>query len=249
MENGGLRGGRDGNAIAAGVLQGVRILIVEDRLDVLHGLERLLRRAGASTRTASTVGEASLALAERIFDLVLLDLNLNGENGIEVARVARDLASPPFVLVLTGDPKYLDVEQLEGLGTRVIMKMNVGRELLGMARSVLDESRPGTVRPVSGAKMRTKGSVRKIRSVAPLSEKERIFVARLDAGEALSIEVVATEILRRGAENEGNENAVQKFVSRLRAKLGELGEDDHVVECVYGGGYRSSRIGAFRRMR
>jgi len=220
-------------------------LIVEDLEHIRHGLERLLRRAGASTEAAGTVDDACLALAERVFDLVLLDLNLRGESGIEVARIARDLSSPPIVLVLTGDPKYLDIEQLEGLGTRVIMKMNVGRELVGMVRSVLDESRAATLPPASRARTRAKGSVRKARVIAPPNEKESIFLQRLEGG-TLSTEVVAVEILGRGRDNVGNSSVVQKFVSRLREKLRDLGEDELVVECVYGGGYRSSRIGAIR---
>lgn len=241
--------GRPGrNTIASGVLQGVRCLIVEDEAVVAQPLERLLRGAGATTEVASTVGEARSALAEHIFDLVLLDLNLRGESGIEVARIARDLASPPIVLVLTGDPDFLDVERLQGLGTRVLMKMNLGGELIGIVRSVLDELRAAMLPPLSGARTRAKGRVHKIRRVAPLSERERIFLERLETGEALSIEMVAVEILGRGRDNVGNSSVVQKFVSRLRAKLRDLGEDDHVVECVYGGGYRSSRIGAVRRM-
>jgi hypothetical protein len=42
--------------------------------------------------------------------------------------------------------------------------------------------------------------------------------------------------LERRPDNVGNENAVQKFVSRLRAKLAALGVEDHVIACVYGGG-------------
>src|SRR6476469_6429134 len=98
---------------ATQLLAGVRCLIVEDHAIILHHFERLLGRAGATTESASTVGEACLALAVRAFHVVLLDLNLSGESGIAVARAARRLASPPFVLVITGDPRFADLEELE----------------------------------------------------------------------------------------------------------------------------------------
>ena len=83
------------------------------------------------------------------------------------------------------------------------MKMNLGGELVGMVRSVLDESRAATLPPVSGARTRAKGSVRKARVIAPLNEKEHVFLQRLESGQVLSIETVATGILGRGRDNVG----------------------------------------------
>jgi DNA-binding response OmpR family regulator len=195
------------------------------------------------------VEEACRALAEHTFDIVLLDLNLNEQSGIPIAEAARDLPSPPVVLVVTGDLNYLDVERLEELGTRALMKMNLGAELVGMVRSVLDELRVATLPPRSEAKTRALGNIRKTRGVASLSAKESAFLERLEAGETLSVETVAHEALERRPDNVGNENAVQKFVSRLRAKLAALGVEDHVIACVYGGHYRSRRSGVVQSIR
>jgi DNA-binding response OmpR family regulator len=229
------------------VLHGVRILIVDDMRAVSEGFERLLRPAGAVTQVAATFDEACRALADYTFDIVLLDLNLNGQSGVPIADAARGLPSPPTVVVVTGDPKYLDVERLEGLGTRVIMKINLGRELVGMVRSVIDELRAGTLPPRSGMKTRAKENMRKTRGIAPLTTKERSFLERLEGGEVLSIETVAREVLKRGPDNVGNEAAVRKFVSRLREKLDqrfvELGEAHPRVEGSYGEGYRAGKIG------
>lgn len=133
------------------VLRGIRCLLVEDYAFVAQRLEQLLRRAGATTVSASTVAEACLALTEHVFDLVLLDLNLGGENGMAVAKAARGLPSPPVVFVVTGDPAYLDLGELAELGTKVMMKVNIGGGFAGMLRAVLDEQRGETVPPRSRA--------------------------------------------------------------------------------------------------
>lgn len=231
---------------AAQMLAGIRCLIIEDHAIISHHFERLLGRAGATTESASTVEEACLALAVRAFDVLLLDLNLFGENGVAVARAARSLASPPCVLVVTGDPRFGDLEELEALGAVVMMKINVGESLIAIVRAVLDVHRARTVFPRSGATAPATGGVETAPGSRTFSAREREFLARLEAGEVLSSEAVAREILGRGSANAGNSNTAQKFVSRLRAKLQKLGEHDHFIESVYGGGYRLSRMTASR---
>lgn len=236
MMESGVEARRRRTTVGSGPLQGIRLLIVEDMKEVSDGLRRLLECAGAVAEVSSTVNEACIALTERTFDLVLLDLNLNGQNGIEVARATCSLARPPAVLVLTGDPDYLDVDELEELGTRVIMKTNLGGELVGVLRSVLDQRSTGTLPLRSRPSSPPQESIAKTRSAARVCARERDFLERLESGETLSIETVACEILLRGSNNAGNRNLVQKFVSRLRAKLEALGEQGQVIECVYGGG-------------
>lgn len=244
MNNGGAVRGDSAGAKPTGwaVLDGVRCLVVEDFALVSEKLEQLLRRAGATTEAASTVDAACSALAEREFDLVLLDLNLRGQNGIGVARAAYRLPSAPVVFVLTGELDFIDLEELERLGAKVMMKVNVGRELPGMLGAVLDERRARTLPPRSSSISGVMGSVRKVRGAAEFSSRERTFLERLESGEILSVDTVAREILGRGSDNHGNEIAVRKFVSRLRAKLdersAELGCGCVVIETVYGGAYR-----------
>ena len=222
-------------------LAGVCCLVVEDEPLVSRGLVQMLRRAGASAEVASTVGEGCLLVQQRNFELVLLDLNLHGENGIAVASAARGLPSPPLVFVITGDASYLDLAALEKLGTKVLMKVAIDGDLPGMLRAALEHKRAATLPPHLRVEARVLQGVKITRATVELSAKERLFLERLEAGEVFSIEAVAREILGRGSANIGNANAAQKFVSRLRRKLSELGEQDRVIECVYGAGYRARR--------
>src|ERR1051325_6780643 len=122
------------SAIPIGALHGVRILVVEDKAEVSDAFVKLLRRVGALTKVATTVDEARQALALHTFDIVLLDLNLNEQSGIPVAQFARSLPSAPVVVVVTGEPGYLDVQRLEELGARVLLKINIRGDLVGLLR-------------------------------------------------------------------------------------------------------------------
>jgi PAS domain S-box-containing protein len=65
-------------------LEGVRLLCVDDHADALELLDLALRRAGATVVTASSAAEAFEALETSSFDLVLTDIGMPGEDGLEL---------------------------------------------------------------------------------------------------------------------------------------------------------------------
>ena len=68
-----------------------RILVVDDEETIRLTLATLLQRRGY-TVTVATDGAEALALIERqSFDLLLLDLIMPGQSGLEVARHARTI--------------------------------------------------------------------------------------------------------------------------------------------------------------
>ncbi len=68
----------------------LRILMVEDHLPTLEALSTLLRRAGHSVVTASTVAGGLTAADEGSFDLVISDLGLPDGTGIQLMEKLRD---------------------------------------------------------------------------------------------------------------------------------------------------------------
>src|ERR1035441_10057632 len=87
--------------LAAPVVQGGRILIVEDEPALLRALRINLRARGYDVATAPT-GLEALAEAERQPpDAVLLDLGLPDLDGTEVIRRLRTWSTAP-VIVLSG---------------------------------------------------------------------------------------------------------------------------------------------------
>jgi CheY-like chemotaxis protein len=77
------------------------ILIVDDEVDLLETLVRLLGRLGYKCRVASSAADAILALEAEPPDLLVTDLHMPGTDGWAVVRHARHHAPPIPVIVLT----------------------------------------------------------------------------------------------------------------------------------------------------
>jgi two-component system OmpR family response regulator/two-component system response regulator QseB len=79
----------------------MRILLVEDDLQLGDGLMVGLRQAGFAVDWVRDGHAADLALSTETFDLVVLDLGLPRLSGMEVLKRARDRGRTTPVLILT----------------------------------------------------------------------------------------------------------------------------------------------------
>ena len=85
----------------------IDVLVVDDHTIFRSGLQRLLLDE-ADVRVAGEAGNGAEALAHlrrRPFDVVLLDINMEGRNGLEVLAAIRNLPSAPPVLMLSMYPE------------------------------------------------------------------------------------------------------------------------------------------------
>lgn len=82
--------------------QPAQLLVVDDEQNIRLTLSALLSRAGHSV-TAAASGEEAVALFDRrSFDLMLVDLQMPGINGIQVVENLRQRGHDTVVIVLTG---------------------------------------------------------------------------------------------------------------------------------------------------
>jgi DNA-binding NtrC family response regulator len=83
------------------LLRGARVLVVDDERLVLSVVARMLRRCGAETFTASTVGDAERILNSpaRPFALIVVDVFLPDGSGFDLAA-SLDRAHPNAAVVL-----------------------------------------------------------------------------------------------------------------------------------------------------
>jgi signal transduction histidine kinase len=70
-------------------LDGVRVLLVEDDVDTRNVMQLVLSDAGASVVTAASADEAMQTLGAHVFDAILCDIGLPGEDGFSFIRRAR----------------------------------------------------------------------------------------------------------------------------------------------------------------
>ena len=121
--------------------QKTRILFIEDEQNLLNSMAFILEREGFEVQKAET-GEAGLRfMAEFQPDLILLDLNLPGIDGFEVAEQLVSDCCPqccPAIIIMTGRTGEEDmVNGLERFADDYIVKPVQPRVLIARIQSVL----------------------------------------------------------------------------------------------------------------
>ena len=80
----------------------VRLLIVDDEVGFADVLRKRMSRRGVDATPAASGEQAVRILRENDFDVALVDLKLEGMDGIEILKVFKLMAPEMPVLMLTG---------------------------------------------------------------------------------------------------------------------------------------------------
>ncbi|MFN3229569.1 MAG: response regulator [Asticcacaulis sp.] len=122
-----------------------RVLLVDDDPEILSLLESVLERNGIVAMSARNTTEADAALERFAADLIVLDLMMEGEDGLSFCRRLRKHSNVPIIM-LTAIAE--DVDRIVGLeigADDYVSKPFNPRELVARIKSVLRrvrESRP-----------------------------------------------------------------------------------------------------------
>ena len=127
-----------------------RILVVDDDSDVRFMLRRYLGRHGFDVEVAEDGARLRALIADGDFDLVVLDLNMPGEDGISLARYLRD-NHDVGIIMLTAAAEVVDrIVGLEVGADDYVTKPFEPRELLARIKSVLRRLEHGAPAAPSG---------------------------------------------------------------------------------------------------
>ncbi|MCC7280882.1 MAG: response regulator transcription factor [Acetobacteraceae bacterium] len=126
-----------------------RVLVVEDEADLREAMVEYLAHQGFVVQAAADAAAARTALSDQRADIVLLDLNMPGEDGLSLARWLRSQPAAPGIIMVTAAADLADrVVGLELGADDYLGKPFALRELLArvraLARRLLD------ARPVRG---------------------------------------------------------------------------------------------------
>lgn len=83
-------------------MENSRILIVDDEVSIQRMLGRLLEQYGYSCTLASNAKEARLRLEEKEFALILCDVNMPGESGLDLVKHVLDNYPHTAAVMVTG---------------------------------------------------------------------------------------------------------------------------------------------------
>lgn len=113
------------------------ILVVDDDPDLRWMVERYLRKHGCEVSTAENGEDMRARLADATFDLVVLDVNMPGEDGFTLARYLRDNHSMGIIMLTAAAEVFDRVMGLEMGADDYVTKPFEPRELLARIKSVL----------------------------------------------------------------------------------------------------------------
>jgi DNA-binding response OmpR family regulator len=119
---------------------GSHLLVVDDDVDVVELARRYFSQHGFRVTGASDGRAMRRALAEHDVDLVLLDLGLPGEDGLDLTRYLRENWRGPVIIVSGRGDSVDRVVGLELGADDYVSKPFDLRELLARVRSVLRRS-------------------------------------------------------------------------------------------------------------
>ncbi|HET7481851.1 MAG TPA: HD domain-containing phosphohydrolase [Actinomycetota bacterium] len=107
------------------------ILVVDDEPSVLRSLARLLSHHGYSCATATSAAEARGLLHGEAFDLILSDVNMPGENGLELLEgISQTYADIATVMVTAMDDRKLAESALQMGAYGYVIKPFEANEIL-----------------------------------------------------------------------------------------------------------------------
>lgn len=105
-----------------------KILMVDDDLFIRDLVATKLHGADYEVYTAATVKEGLSVFDKEVIDAILLDLDLRGENGIEVLRYVRSnfkLMNVPVIIFSNNDADAIKTEVMSAGATAFIVKVTM----------------------------------------------------------------------------------------------------------------------------
>ncbi len=228
----------------------MRILIVEDDLEVADLLARSIRRTAWAADLVGTGREALEALAVNEYDLVVLDINLPDLSGMAVCRQWREQGGRTPILMLTARAALSDrIDGLDAGADDYLPKPFVVEELLARLRA-LARRPPSTLLPqLDLADLELDPNTRIVRRAGkPVSLTAREYGLLEYLLRNPNRIVSRARILEHVWDDNFDPvaNAVDVLIGRVRRKIAVPGAKS-LIHTVRGGGYilaESSPVGA-----
>lgn len=217
----------------------MKIIVVEDQIDLQDELIYFLIKSGHEVRGVSNGIELDQAMALQWPDLLLLDIGLPGEDGIAIARRLRDTPGMAIVMLTARSAEEDRIRSFESGADNYLVKPVNYREL----QAVLE--RTG---------QRLNRASWEVPATWQLRRRERLLAS--PAGQEVPLTGMEVCLLEAMTRNAGkatsrralvqamgydsvtfDERRLEVRISRLRKKIRDITGSDDAVKSEWGAGY------------
>ncbi|NKF49271.1 two-component system response regulator ArcA [Shewanella sp. WXL01] len=231
-------------------MQNPHILIVEDEAVTRNTLRSIFEAEGYVVVEANDGAEMHKAMQENKINLVVMDINLPGKNGLLLARELREINNIGLIFLTGRDNEVDKILGLEIGADDYITKPFNPRELTIRARNLLTRVNS------TGAEAEEKGSVEYYRFngwsleinsrslVSPQGESYKLprseFRAMLHFVENPGKILTRADLLMKmtGRELKPHDRTVDVTIRRIRKHFESLADTPEIIATIHGEGYR-----------
>jgi DNA-binding response OmpR family regulator len=230
------------------------LIIVEDNFRLSHELSLLLETAGWTVRCADD-GEALRAqMAQREPEIVVLDLNLPGEDGISLCHWLRRTHPSIGIVMLTARVMGMDRTQGYVAGADIYLtKPTRPEELLAVLRNLMRRSQRSVSSFAHCAEQAWTLHIKALRLLSPqldmlsLTPSECVLLQTLASASSTCTYTQLTDRMGGAGLNDNvDKSRLEVLVSRLRRKLATFTDQGLEIKTVHGTGYVLTRPLAIR---
>jgi DNA-binding response OmpR family regulator len=222
------------------------ILIIEDEPELVKVLRSYLEQSGFSVLSAGR-GDTGLSLWESKHpDLVILDLNLPGMDGLDVAREIRRKGATPIIMLTA---RVEETDQLIGLelgADDYIPKPFSPRIVVARVRALLRRSEAASVVTqvlrLADLEIDLDGhTVQRDGQPLELTPTEFSLLVTMASQPGRAFSRLQLLEASQGSAYEGYERTIDAHIKNLRAKIEPDPKNPQYIETVFGVGYRFTR--------
>lgn len=226
-------------------MDGVKVLLIDDDHDLLQLVSRIFEKSGAQVITAVDGLEGISKLFTYHPSLIVLDIMMPGQNGVNVCRRIRQVTSTPLIMLTAMNSEQSILEGLNAGADDYITKPFNPNILLARAAAILRRNHPydnghnssidyddGHLK-VDTTKHRVHVKNQKVK-LTPVEFRLLKYLVN-NAGRALHYEEILHNVW--GSEYKGNDDYVHVYISQLRKKIEQNSKTPRYILSIHGVGY------------
>jgi len=217
------------------------VLVVDDDRRLRELLQRFLSDQGLRVTTASDAADARAKLAGLDFDLIVLDIMMPGESGLELTRGLRRERPVPILLLTAMDEVDSRIAGFESGADDYLVKPFEPRELVLRIQAILRRAAAARTQPNAHKVFfggfvfdRARGELRRGEALVHLTAAEQLLLKALAREPGVP---VSREALAAVSPEIGNQRSIDVQMTRLRRKIERDQKLPRYLQTVRGTGY------------